>query len=216
MGVGAVRLCLRPAGWVIAAVLILPAPLTLLGAALRETRIHEWYVIFALPSVAILAAVGADAVFTRVRPARVGAALSAALLLALISGHVVLTQPVRHALRTRSIQPTREAVLLTRPHLDPFSEENLKILTVSWGRPPFYYDPNVHQIGSATQLLELMAEADRSGRPLYANLGRPHQAIKRFPDLKALVERDDLFEPVATLYGFEPRGHMEIYRYRGR
>ncbi len=213
---GALRLCRRPGGWVIACVLVLPAPLTLVGVALRETLIHEWYVIFALPSVAILVCTGADAVFAGVRPPRLAGSLSATLLAALLAGHAVLTAPVRHALRTRSVQPTREAVLLTRPHLDPHSRENREILTVSWARTPFYYDPNVRKIGTAEQLHQLMAEADRSGRPLYVNVGRPHQAIKRHPDLKALVERRDLFEPVATLYGFEPRGHMEIHRYRGR
>jgi hypothetical protein len=31
-----------------------------------------------------------------------------------------------------------------------------------------------------------------------------------------MVEREDLFEPVATFYGFEPRGMICVYRYRGR
>jgi hypothetical protein len=31
-----------------------------------------------------------------------------------------------------------------------------------------------------------------------------------------MVEREDLFEPVTTLYGFEPRGLMRVFRYRGR
>jgi hypothetical protein len=32
----------------------------------------------------------------------------------------------------------------------------------------------------------------------------------------AMVADETLFTPVAELWGFEPRGMMRIYRYRGR
>ena len=59
-------------------------------------------------------------------------------------------------------------------------------------------------------------EADRTGRELYVNFARPSLARKNCPELLEMAERKDLFEPVGTLYGFEPRGLMRVYRYRGR
>jgi hypothetical protein len=105
---------------------------------------------------------------------------------------------------------------MTRPSLDPFAEENLDILTVGWQRVPDYYDPNIREISSQQELLSLLDEADRTGRELYVNYGRTNLARRRYPDLVDLVEREDLFEPVARFYGFEPRGLIRVYRYRGR
>ena len=66
---GAVRLALRArAGALLLLVMLLPAPLMILGAHLRETRIHEWYVIFALPSFAILLGAGLGGLFAWLRP----------------------------------------------------------------------------------------------------------------------------------------------------
>jgi hypothetical protein len=214
---GALRLGLRARlGWVLLAAVVLPAPLTILGAHLRRTEIHEWYVIFALPSVAILLGAGLEALGAAARPARARAALTAALLLAYLGAYAWISKDVRSALRSVPIQQTRAAVLLTRPDLDPFSAANREILTVSWQRTPYYYDPNVRVIGEAEQLIALLDEADRSGRALYVNFGRPNLARGRFPELMELVKRDDLFEPMARFYGFEPRGQMLVYRYRRR
>ncbi|MBW2373206.1 MAG: hypothetical protein JRF70_11800, partial [Deltaproteobacteria bacterium] len=47
---------------------------------------------------------------------------------------------------------------------------------MSWQRTPYYYDPNVHVISRRQQLLELLDQADRSGRELFINYGRPNLA----------------------------------------
>ncbi len=214
---GALRVGLRARlGWLLLAAALLPAPLTILGAHLRQTEIHEWYVVFALPSVAILLGAGLEALGAAVRPARARAALTASLLLAYLGVYAWISAEVRGTMRSVPIQQTRAAVLMTRPDLDPYSEANREILTVSWMRTPYYYDPNIHVIGRGEQLLELLDQADRSGRELFINYGRPNLARGRFPELTELLKRDDLFEPVAQLYGLEPRGQMLVYRYRRR
>jgi hypothetical protein len=214
---GAVRLAVRGrAGTSLLAVLLLPAPLLIVGALLRQTMIHEWYVIFAVPSFAILLGAGLEGLFARLRPPRATAAATVVVMLAYLGGYAWLSRDVRSSLRSVAIQPTREAVLMTRPSLNPFAEENLDILTVGWQRLPEYYDPNIHEIWNQEQLLGLLDEADRTGRELYVNYGRTNLARRRYPELVKMVEREDLFEPVARLYGFEPRGLMRVYRYRGR
>jgi hypothetical protein len=214
---GALRVGLRARlGWALLAAAVLPAPLTILGAHLRQTEIHEWYVVFALPSVAILLGAGLEALGATVRPARVRAALTATLVLAYLGVYAWISAEVRATVRSVPIQDTRAAVLMTRPDLDPNSPANREILTVSWMRTPYYYDPNVHVIGRGDQLLELLDQADRGGRELFINYGRPNLARGRFPELMELLERDDLFEPVAQFWGLEPRGQMLVYRYRRR
>jgi hypothetical protein len=213
---GMVRLAVRArAGALLLLVVLLPAPLTILGAHLRETRIYEWYVIFALPSFAILLGAGLEGLFAWLRPPRAAAA-TVAVMLVYLGGYAWLSRDVRSSLRSVAIQERREAVLMTRPSLDPFAEENLDILTVGWQCVPEYYDPNIHEIWNQEQLLGFLDEADRTDRDLYVNYGRANLARRRYPELVDMVEREDLFEPVARLYGFEPRGLMRVYRYRGR
>jgi hypothetical protein len=213
---GAIRLAVRGRpGALLLAVVLLPAPLMLLLVYLRQPLVHEWYFIFALPSFAILLGAGLEGLFAWLRPPR-RAALTIAVMLAYLCGYGSLSREVRSSMRSVPIQPTREAVLMTRPNLDPFSEENRNIITVSFQRAPIYYDPNVHKISRKEELVPLLDEADRSGRPLYLNYGRLGLASRRYPELVEMAEREDLFEPVGQLYGFEPRGLMRVYRYRGR
>ena len=72
------------------------------------------------------------------------------------------------------------------------------------------------QCADYRDLLALLEEADRTGRQLYVSAGRPWLGRRNFAELLEMVEREDLFEPVNTLYGFEPRGLIHVYRYRGR
>jgi hypothetical protein len=214
---GAIRLAVRArAGVSLLVMLLLPVPLTVLAAYLREDKVYEWYVIFVLPSFAILLGAGLEGVFGWLRSPRATAAATAFVMLAYLGGYAWLSQGARSSLRSVPLQPTREAVLITRPTLDPFAEENRDIITVSFGRAPVYYDPNVHKIGSQEEFFDLLDEANRSGRDLYVNFGRPSLVRKHCPELLEIAEREDLFEPVARLYGFEPRGMMRVYRYRGR
>ena len=214
---GAFRLAVRGrAGASLLAVVLLPAPLMILGAHLRETMIHVWYLVFALPSFVILLSAGLEGLFAWLRPPRARAAATLVVMLAYLGGYLWLSRDVRAALRSNPINPWREAVLITRPSLDPFAEENRKILTASWQFYDQYYDPNIHAISEGEDLLALLEEANRTRRELYVSHGRPWLARKRYPELMEMVKREDLFELVATLYGFEPRGLIRVYRYRGR
>ena len=131
-----------------------------------------------------------------------------------LGSYFAWTETPRQRLRSGSIQPVRESVLLTRGTLDPFAPENEKVITTSFERGPTYYDPLLIEIETMPEMRELMGRADRTGSELYVNLGKPEQAELENPDLFALVEDPAAFEVVTTLYGFEPRGHRIIYRYR--
>ncbi len=214
---GAIRLARRErAGAMLLAMVLLPAPLLIWSVELRQSMIYERHVIFALPSLAILLGAGLESLFARLRSAPARAAATTLVMLTCLGGYAWLSRDVLSALRSAPIQQIREAVLMTRPSLDPFAAENHEILTTGWQGIFGYYDPNFRQVSEREQLLALLEEADRSGRELYVNYARPWLVHRKFPELLEIVEREDLFEPLATLYGFEPRGMMRLYRYLGR
>jgi uncharacterized membrane protein len=114
-------------------VLLLPAVLCFAQTKAQGLFINEWYLIFILPGVIALVALGIDqfASFVRSRAGKVAAATFAALV---ISGYAAWSAPQRQFLMTRSIQPNRESVLLTRPNLDPGDPQQNQILQRSMDR----------------------------------------------------------------------------------
>ena len=191
---------------------LLLAPLLMVAAGTRgEAHVHPQYLTLALPGLALFVGVGLE---TLTRP--LGWRGAAATLAIAIVAYAAFTGTQRHELRTRSIQPFRESVELTRPTLDPQAPENAAITTVAFSFPATYYDPRVHQIRSVEQLEAFMREADAEERALFVNLGRPKLAARRSRELMALVRNPELFEDVAFLPGILSRGARQVFRYRGR
>jgi len=214
---GAVRLLRRGGAqaWLVA-VLVLPAPVTFWIAWTTEALFHPWYAIYAVPSLAILLGIGIETVFARLTAPRLRSLATVALMATFWIGYVGSTRHVLQALRAGPVQERKQAVSLVRPVRDPFDPANERILTAAWMRPPWYYDPLVHLPRGPDELVELMAEADATGKSLFVTYTRPRAARRSAPDLVALAQDPALFEPIGELYGFEPRGHMLVYRYRGR
>ena len=204
---GGVRALLLPA-------LVLPAPLLYVASWLRGDRFYVWYVVFALPGLAVLAGMGAGALPDALRGRRARGLAYGALALC-VAIFLRATDLPRREMRTNGFATGRESVLLTRPTLDPFAPENQRILTASFYYGPGYYDPLVRSVTTSDELLALMAEADARGIPLFVNNGRPGAARRQLPELARLVEQDERFERVATLRGAEKRGLRVVYRYRG-
>jgi hypothetical protein len=64
---------------------------------------------------------------------------------------------------------------------------------------------------------ELMAEADRSGRPLWFNCGfmRFLRTQESTAPMCKLLEDEALFEHAATFWGMLPFTTRDVYRYKG-
>ncbi len=212
---GAIRLGRAGApGRLALAVLVLPAPLTLLLAILRGDHLYTWYLIHGLQGVTALLALGisgAAALRPRSQPRAPWAIGALALFLA---GYAVLTGPMRELLRRTEVQPT--FVMLEamgwRPHVDLRREP--PFLSAGIYGTPRYYDPRSRVTATPEDLIAMMREADARGMPLYVTYNRAALARKRRPEVFALVARRDLFEPVGSFDGLFPKYRREVLRYR--
>ncbi len=142
-------------------VLLVPGPLAYWIAMVREDRVHEWYFLFALPGLVALFALGLGWLFAWIRRPRLSTALTAVTMVVVLGSYAVWTRLPREVLRSGSLQPLRESVLLTRGTLDPFAPENEGIITTSFKRGPTYYDPLLIEIETVAEMRKLM----RRGRP---------------------------------------------------
>jgi hypothetical protein len=209
---GLVRLCSSnvTARW-LPAVLLFSGLLIYTVAAIKDKYLYEWYVAFLLPGVVAAVAAGALWPLTcwKFRPVWSGLYAVAFLIV-----FFALTQPVRAFLLTRHVQSSHEAVLLTRPNLNPNSAENRAIITVATTQMMDTYDPRTRHAGNPEEYAALMKEADERGVALYVNNGCMGALRMKFPAIAALLEDPAVFEPVQTLTGFEEMLDRVIFRYR--
>ncbi len=194
----------------LALILVLPGPATYVFARIKDTHLFEWYMVFMVPGIMALCALGLDWLLGRLRNPRV-AAVAAGLILAVFAA---ATFPARQRLMNGPVQFLRESVLVTRPTLDPNDPRNREILTVATLATPEVYDPNIRRLKTGEELVELIREADRTGRPLYVNQGYSHILVNEAPDLAAVIMNPDYFEVVATLPGLDSMFDREIRVYR--
>ena len=196
------------------AVLLIPGPLLVFLAKARGTYLQEWYVASMLPGLVAVAAIGMVNVvsgFQRVRALR-WAPIPLALLL--IAGYAAFTTPIRHRLISRSVEPFRESVEMTRPTLDPNAPENRQIITASSLMFPLVYDPLVRKALTVEEYKTLMREADARNVPLFVNNGFIAGVKDRYPEIHDFLEDKHYFDCLATLHGTEPMFDRTVYHYR--
>lgn len=184
-------------------VLLLPGPAMYLLTRLKGGHLHEWYLSFLLPPLLACVAIG----LPRIGPRWVMGGLAVVFFTA-------LTMPERRYFLTKSIEPFRESVLLTRPNLDPNAPENRSILTTFCLITPVVYDPLIRKAFTGAELKKLMVEADARGAALFANNGYFNGVKDRYPEVHQLLTNENLFERVAFLPGSEPSFDRTVHRYR--
>lgn len=194
--------------------LLLPAILCFAETKIRGLFINKWYLIFVLPGVIGLTALGIDQLATLIR-LRAGRVVGTAFAALVISGYAAWSAPQRHFLMTRSIQPNRESVLLTRPSLDPLDPRQKTILTATFYGPPKPYDPNIIVFCSAVELGNLVRQADAGGMPLFINLGYLTTVEGEHQNKYALLHNSEFLEDLGILSGFEPTMQSRhVFRYK--
>ncbi len=202
----------RAASWLMLPILLLPGILVYAVSRSKGHYLYEWYVLFALPGLVALVALGLDLI-ARLAGRLHHLAAPAVLLLGL-GVFAATTQAPRSRLLATSLQPMRESVLLTRSLLDPYDPGQKEILTAGLNSFPAVYDVNVIAVDSPQKLIELASLADATGKPFFINYGNQIAAIVDSPKVVTLIEDDRYFEKTATLPGFDPSLTRFVRRYR--
>jgi len=196
------------------AVLVLPAPLTVVLAAVRGDHLYEWYLIHALPGAMAAVALGVASAAWLLPSGRARQAAMAVVLLVYGATYAAVSEPMRNALRTRNIQPTFAflSAFGWPPDRDPTAPR--PGLTGAVYGTMDYYDPAMRSVHEPAALLALMREADREDLPLFVSFNRPLLARKRVPEAIALLERVELFEKVGEFDGVFHKYRRSVFRYR--
>lgn len=205
LGTGWERACLLP-------VLLLPAPIFTIMALLKNMHLFEWYVVGALTGFVIVAATGLAWLASW---ASRGNLATAALLGVVVCGAFGLFNASSlNVLLERPICPIREAVLMTRPNLDPYDPKQNGILTAFIFGPPHIYDPHARRIGDVEDLKRLMQESADSGKPLFLNESYTDSVRESHPELLAMLMDRTKFHQT-RLPGIEPMFDRDVFRYVG-
>jgi hypothetical protein len=198
-----------------AVVLLVPALVMYAEARTSEKFLFEWYLIFILPGLCVAVAAGWFDLAPR-GAANWWKACVGLGAVGLVAAYLSWTEPQRRILMRQSIQPYREAVLLTRPSLDPNADGQTEILTAFFHAGPLVYDPRIVPVRTLPELQELTRRADSEGRSLYLNVAFPLTAASAQPEIFDFVEGSGWFEEVATLRGFNADLDMWVLHYKPR
>lgn len=178
--------------------LLLATPSALLLAWLLMARkgnfLNHWYVLYAVPWVALALGAGAMSWWRRRRLA--GALLAAAALL--VPGRVSLAY--RHSGKQNERGPVIEALGEAYPGAGKTQPRPL--LGAFWCNSNLYH-PEVILLRDAQDLQTLIATAKKENRPLYVCHSHRPFALRYSAGLMRMVEDPALFEKVRTFYGQE-------------
>ena len=202
-------------GFAVALCTIIAPCLQFLYARQQRIFIWEWYVIFALPFVAMFWGLGAATIASW--PGRLSrnlqwtTPLTAALL---VLAYAFTTQPVRAWKTKHAKTPHRESTLLTRANPGDYrSPVNRRILTFSIANPSSAYDPNLLMVKNPAKLVLLCRQADREGRPLYGSLGHMHVMKEEHARELELLNDRRLFGSSTKLGGADAGWDRFVYIY---
>jgi Dolichyl-phosphate-mannose-protein mannosyltransferase len=213
LALGTHRLIVRgPVHRLIAFALLITAPLAFGISWAFGNYLFEWYLLFLLPGVIVLTAVGLDR--ARQTVSQKSRSLAFSIIIVFFAAYITLTTPQRRWLLHRPLQQIRESAEITRPVLDPLAKANQDILTASFIGPPDPYDANIIIFRSVRELAAIIARADEQDKPLFVNFGFLTTAQMRFRPILNLINDPAFFEKVAELQGFDPINDRYVYRYK--
>ncbi|OAI57007.1 hypothetical protein AYO49_00375 [Verrucomicrobiaceae bacterium SCGC AG-212-N21] len=187
----------------------------LLHMAVSHNRPYDWYFTTFVPGLCLMAAAGAQLLLEKVPRRAVGAAIAG--LAVSIGLYAVVTARPRTLLRNHPIEASRESVALYRKVTNPRHPDIDKdLLSGALAMFTEGYDPALHRCNNAQDLRELMALADRTGKPLYINVGFLRYLRDKADSGPACVVLEDptLFEHVQTLPGLLHSTTRDVFRYK--
>ncbi len=182
---------------------------------MQKIFIFEWYIIYALPFVAIFWGIGAvdfSGWLARIlkRPL-----LAPCVTTVLVAAYAFLAHPVHAWQIVNPKTPHRESVLATRSNPGKYrSDKNRRIITACVGSSPaLAYDPRLLLFTEPAELVLLCRQADRSGRALAVNIGHIATVQQNHPRELALLRDRRLFGRMKFFGGADPVWNRQVYFY---
>ncbi len=195
------------------AILATPVMTFLLSRA-RGMLIYESYILYALPGLIALVAVGILRLCRAFQSVPGGRVLGVVAGLGCFAVYGLATQEARQGIVSRPLQQIPESVLACRPALDYRDPRQKEILTTSFCIPPYLYDAHMIRADSADELIALLFQADREGKPLFVNIGMPWAAREYSPRMWAIFNDDRLFGERREFPGFDAGLNRIVARYK--
>lgn len=177
-----------------------------------NTRPYHWYLMPFLPNLLLLLAAAWPS--PESRPTITTRVVPILLILTFLGIHLLGFETSR-ALTRHPIEPCRESVALTRSVTNPAHPNYGKeAITASPGMTTEAYDPAVIRFENADQLRALIAQSKSERRPLFLNFGFRRLLSSAQPEIFALIDDPNLFEPIAVLHGQFIASTREVFRLR--
>ena len=131
--------------------------------------------------------------------------------------YAFVTWDPRQLLRQHPIEPSRESVALYRKIMTPRNPDIEKeVMSGGFAMYTEGYDPALHRFRTVEELRALMAEADRTQRKFYVNVGYMRFIRSAQPDVSAVLDDPAVFEHAGHFHGLLPYTSRDVFRYRGK
>jgi Dolichyl-phosphate-mannose-protein mannosyltransferase len=199
-----------PQGMIVVLTLLVPAAAAAAVAKASNQWLFEWYLIYLLPGLAALAAIGiCGCEYPSLKlPWRVTAAFGLLLIYAGFS------EPIRRPICNRPFDPIKEVVMSMRGTLKPTAKSESERLTASFPNHLSYYDPHVQRLKTPADLHEAMQRADEEDKPLYVTAYHPWGVVFGYPELWRLFYESGLFVDFVVHRGMENVEDRVVARYQ--
>jgi Dolichyl-phosphate-mannose-protein mannosyltransferase len=199
-----------PQGMIVVLTLLVPAATAAAVAKASNQWLFEWYLIYLLPGLLALAAIGicGNGVLSFKLPWRVIAACGILLIYAGFS------EPIRSPICSRPFDPIKEVVMAMRGTLKPTAQSGRERLTASFPNHLSYYDPHVQRLKSPTDLWDAMQRPDSEQKTLYVTAHHPWGAVFGYPELWRLFYESGLFVDFVVHHGLENVEDRVVARYQ--
>lgn len=192
----------------------------LLHMYLGQNRPYDWYFSPFVPGLFLLAAAGADSLvgYDSSRSTMPRALAQAGLAMTVLLFAFITRQP-RSLLRDHAIEPTREAVAAYRTNINPLNPAiDEGVMSGAFRMYTEGYDPAEYRFDTVEELQKLMAEADRSARAFYINVGF-FRYLQSQPSTKPICDMltdPAIFELQSVHYGLLHPTTRHVFRYKGK
>ncbi len=185
-----------------------------------QVRPYDWYFCPFLPGLFLAMSAGAQWLGARLKNARSGSPMAAlrAGAVVLVALYAFITRQPRSLLRNHPIEQSRESVDAYRKVTNPRSPAiDDGVMSGGFRMYTEGYDPAEHRFETVEELKALLAEATRTGRNFYVNVGflRFLSADAYTKPICDLLLDPAQFEDVGVFHGLLHSTTRHVFRYRG-